>query len=297
MEIFEPVNLVVQTKPVGSLGNVLLGIGAYLGKSFMIYQAMKETTTNFAQFGMWGTTLTAKTSDGISLSGYLFGPPEEEGRNKLPCVIFFHENAGTVGQRFSYFAEYVTRCRVNLVVFGYRGYSKSPGHPSMGGLQKDGDAILEKVFKDLGAQVNLEKVIIHGKSLGGGVGSHAVSQDKWNGKVQGVILDTCFNSMSKLVTHTVPALGSVADEIFANEMWDVVEAAQKFNKNVPVLVIGAVNDEICPYEHSVNLYNAMINQGRKTHFETFDEGGHNDFTIINGQKYFNTIKTFIDSLQ
>ena len=258
MEVFEPANLLIEAKAAGSLGNILCAMGAYLGKSFLLYQNMKEITTNFKQYGIEGETLTAKTCDLINLSGYLFWPEGTQNRKELSTVIFFHENAGTIGQRFSYFAEYVKHCNCNLIVFGYRGYSKSPGHPSNAGIKKDGDAIMEKIFKDLGEKVNLEKIYLHGKSLGGGVASYIASQEKWKDRIKGVILDSTFNSVASLVTHYVKSLKSVAHHVFANEMWDVVESAKQFNPKVPVLVFGVSQDEICPYVHSLNLNNELL---------------------------------------
>ena len=295
MEVFAPADLLVKTKIGGSLGNVLVGIGAYLGKSFMIYQNMKETNSNFQQYGISGEIISAKTSDNITLSGYTFWPLETN-RKDLPTVIFFHENAGTVGQRFEYFAQYVKDCRCTLVVFGYRGYSKSPGHPSGTGLKKDADAILEKVFQ-LGDKINNDLVMIHGKSLGGAVGSYVASHEKWRSRIKGIILDSTFNCLASLVTHYVPSLKPGSKHVFANEDWDVIEASRRFDAAVKILVIGVLNDEICPYQHSLNLHEELKAQNKTVTFLTYELGGHNDFVYLNSDKYFDNIAAFVKELK
>ena len=93
-----------------------------------------------------------------------------------------------------------------MIAFGYRGYSKSPGHPSMAGLVRDADAIMEKVFS-LNDKIDVEKVYIHGKSLGGGVASYLCSQERNHTRVRGIILDSTFNSMSELVQHYIAGFG------------------------------------------------------------------------------------------
>lgn len=295
MEVFEPAEMLLSAKAGGSLANVLLGVGAYLGKSFMVYQNMKETTTNFQSFGIGGESLSAKTSDNINLSGYLFWPLDAANRKEIPTVVFFHENAGTVGQRFEYFASYVKSCKCNLVVFGYRGYSKSPGHPSCTGLKRDAEAILSKVFQ-LGDKIDLERVIVHGKSLGGAVGSYISSQESWRSRIKGIILDTTFNCLGSLVTHYVPSLKKGSKHIFANENWDVIECSKNFDAKIQILVIGVLNDEICPYQHSLNLHEELKAQNKSATMVTFELGGHNDFVFLNSDKYFENLQVFFNQL-
>lgn len=296
MEVFAPVDLLLETKAAGSLGNVLCGVAAYLGKSFMLYQKVRDTVSNFQAYGISGNSLSAKTSDSITLSGYHFWPKEVENPKDLPTVIFFHENAGTLSQRFQYFADYVKTCQCSLVVFGYRGYSKSPGHPSYQGLIKDAEAILTKVFTGLPDKINTQKVILHGKSLGGGVASLIASEELWKDKVSGVILDSTFNSLGNLVSHYIKSLKPASEHIFINEKWEVLDCALRFNPDKPVLVIGVVGDEICPYSHSLKLHEELSSLKRNATLVTFEEGGHNDYCYEQKEKYFGNLKSFLENL-
>ena len=295
MEIFEPIDLALKAKPAGNLGNVLIGVAAYLGKSFMLYEPMKEGVKDLKGYGMDGITASARTSDGINVSGFIFSPKECQDKTKIPTVLYFQENAGTLGHRFSYFSSYVNKCQVNLAVFGYRGYSKSPGHPSMSGIQKDAEAILDKLFKDYAAQYGFEQLIIHGKSLGGGVTSYLCSQEKWKARVKKIIFDTTFNSVSRLISDIIPSLkqDDVDQDIFCNENWEVLGNVPHFNESAPVLVIGVKDDEICAVRHSHRLKEKLESLQRQVTYVEFEEGGHNGFVDHNEEKYFAEIKKFV----
>jgi hypothetical protein len=39
-----------------------------------------------------------------------------------PTVVFFHENAGNIGERMDYFYNYYVRVKCNLMVIAYRGF-------------------------------------------------------------------------------------------------------------------------------------------------------------------------------
>ena len=298
MDAFRPLDSVLKAKPFGSLGNVIGGIAAYLGKSFMIYQPSKETTTEFKHFGIDGVTLSARTVDSINLGGYHFYPLGADTKS-LPTVVYFHENAGTIGQRFSYFSDYVKTCQVNLVVFGYRGYSKSPGMPSMAGIQRDADAVMEKVFTALAPTINVERVIVHGKSIGGAVAAYVAAQEKWKSKIRGIILDSTFKSMTELVCDVVPSLrkNDIGTVIFENECWNTVEQIKLFNRDTPVLLIGVHQDEICPFTHIQYLKKALEEQEqKKISFVEFPEGGHNDYVYLYTSQYHDALKAFLASL-
>jgi fermentation-respiration switch protein FrsA (DUF1100 family) len=55
------------------------------------------------------------------------------------------ENAGNMGLRMDFFELLYNKLDVNIVAFGYRGYSYSEGTPSEEGLKIDVDAIVEYV--------------------------------------------------------------------------------------------------------------------------------------------------------
>lgn len=293
---FVMANLAIETKAAGSLGGLIFGLGTYLMKTYVMYQGKRETLPKYVHEGVCSESMTAKTADGVTLSGHLFWPETVEDRKTLPTVIFFHGNKGTIGQKLDYIESYVKVCNCNLVVFGYRGFSKSAGHPSADGLMKDAEAILSKVFNSLGEKVNLENVVVHGRSLGGAACSYIVSREPWRGKIRATILDTTFNSIDTVVSHHMKSLTPVVSHIFANEKWEVVDDAKNFREDMPVLIIGVVDDGICPYQHSVNLHETLERIGRPATLLTFPDGGHIDYCLKYQVRYFEELRTFLSSL-
>lgn len=59
---------------------------------------------------------------------------KNDNSEKIPTVIFFHENAGNIGTRVSYLDFYMHYVPVNIVLIAYRGYSNSEGIPTEEGL-------------------------------------------------------------------------------------------------------------------------------------------------------------------
>ena len=296
MDALKPVNTLMETKAAGSLGNLLFGIGTYFGLSFMLYDNKKESIPKYEYPGMCGESMSVRTSDNVNLTGHLFWPESTKDRKSLPLVIHFHGRGGSIGKKLEYISNFVNICNCNILIFGYRGYTKSQGHPSGQGLKKDAEAILSKVFSTLGDKANLDKVIVHGKSLGGGPASYIVSQEQWRNKIRAVILDITFNSIDSLITQHISCLSSVANHIFANETWNVVEAAKAFREDMPVLIIGVVDDQTCPYQHSVKLHETLKSLERQVKLLTFDDGGHRGYWIKHRSEFFNSLKLFIDAL-
>ncbi len=90
-----------------------------------------------------------------------------------PTIVFMHENAGNIGQRMQYFEILYKSLEVNIVTFGYRGYSNSDGTPSEYGIKQDADAIVEYVQKE--DMINKDLIFCFGRSLGGAVAIYTTS--------------------------------------------------------------------------------------------------------------------------
>ena len=61
-------------------------------------------------------------------------------------------------------------CKINILLFDYRGYGKSTGKPSEWGLYIDAQAVYDYVRQR--TDLIQEKIIFYGHSLGGAVALH-----------------------------------------------------------------------------------------------------------------------------
>ena len=81
-------------------------------------------------------------------------------------VVFFHGNAETVADRVP-LQDFLAAHGWDVVVVAYRGYPGSEGSPSEGGLRQDAHAAWDYAVDTLA--IPRDHLVIHGKSLGGGV--------------------------------------------------------------------------------------------------------------------------------
>jgi fermentation-respiration switch protein FrsA (DUF1100 family) len=82
-------------------------------------------------------------------------------------VIYFHENAGNIGNRLQVIDMLYFELEVNVLIVGYRGYGHSEGSPSETGLELDADAIFKFAINH--KEINDQMIFTIGRSLGGAV--------------------------------------------------------------------------------------------------------------------------------
>ena len=122
------------------------------------------------------------TSDEETIKGWFIAKSDPRDSNSpdvradRKLVVFFHENAGNIGLRLSYYTHLYRDASCDIVTVAYRGYSSSSGHPSEAGLKLDAQAVMGFVHTDL-AQFYTDKggIFVIGRSLGGAVAAHAVT--------------------------------------------------------------------------------------------------------------------------
>lgn len=126
-----------------------------------------------------GKPVTYQTADGVDINGMHF--IGKDCTENSPTVILFN---GT-GLRFEEYGAQPFKSHriftiknwlkndVNVFVFNYRGTDKDPGCATRDGLVYDGDAAIQYVRDVL--KVPEKKMIVHGHSLGAGVGSEVAA--------------------------------------------------------------------------------------------------------------------------
>ena len=108
--------------------------------------------------------VTVITKDNMALRGWLI---KQKNPGVHETVIYFHENAGNIGNRLYALEVLYFELEVNILIVGYRGYGHSQGVPTEDGLELDADAIFEFAYNH--KDINRDKIFLLGKSLGGAV--------------------------------------------------------------------------------------------------------------------------------
>jgi abhydrolase domain-containing protein 13 len=164
---------------IGQLGLILLFfmlVMVYFMQEKMLYnpdfpsKEYKFPENNMRGFkhpgerGMLYHDVSIKTKDGLKLHGWLI---KQKNPRDHDTIIYFHENAGNIGNRLFCIQNMYTELKVNVLIVGYRGYGHSEGYPSEEGLELDAEAIFEYAMDC--PEINHERLFILGRSLGGAV--------------------------------------------------------------------------------------------------------------------------------
>ena len=104
------------------------------------------------------------TKDGLKIVGWFI---KQKNPLQHETIIFFHENAGNIGNRLACIEALYFELEVNVLIVGYRGYGHSQGSPSESGLELDAEAIFKYALEN--KDINNLKIFLFGKSLGGAV--------------------------------------------------------------------------------------------------------------------------------
>eukprot|EP01022_Parablepharisma_sp_SALTPOND_P028483 TRINITY_DN71038_c0_g1_i1.p1 TRINITY_DN71038_c0_g1~~TRINITY_DN71038_c0_g1_i1.p1 ORF type:complete len:560 (+),score=41.95 TRINITY_DN71038_c0_g1_i1:670-2349(+) len=92
-----------------------------------------------------------------------------------PIVIICNPNAGYYEyaiEMHDHWIEFYRTNGINILLWNYRGYGRSKGHPTPENILADGEAVLQ-YLKDIKGS---GRIILHGESLGGSVAAHIAAK-------------------------------------------------------------------------------------------------------------------------
>lgn len=166
------------------------------------------------------------------------------------AVLFFHGNAETVADRIP-LHDALVDAGWDVVVVAYRGYPGSEGVPSEAGLRLDARAAWAVVTQELG--IPPDRVVIHGKSLGGGVSAMLTEELQLAGTgPAALVMESTFLSIAEVARARFPVYP--VDQLLKHPFDSESRAA---NIRCPVLVIHADRDQTIAVHHGRGLAKAF----------------------------------------
>lgn len=210
--------------------------------------------------------------DGVRLNGWFV--PHAEARSTL---IWFHGNAGNIGNRLAQLHLLYTRIGGSHFLFDYRGYGKSRGRPTSAGILADGrDAV---ALADARGWTADRQVVYFGESLGCAVAvalavEHAPAR---------VILSAPFYSLRAMGDVVLPPLAFLAGEDFNSAR--LIERLPS-----PLLVIHGTVDGTVPFQQGQDLYALAPHPKR---FYAVPDAGHTDMHEVGGETYIQVLREFL----
>jgi fermentation-respiration switch protein FrsA (DUF1100 family) len=254
---------------------ILFMLAMFLFQSRLVFIPQKELTMTPQSIGIPYEDVYFMTDDGTRLNGW-FIPSDSSDCT----VLFCHGNAGNISHRLE-IIEILNELRLNVFIFDYRGYGKSVGKPSEEGTYRDADAGWGYLIRS--RNIDPLSIILFGKSLGG-----AVAADLASGKsAAGLILESSFTSAKDLGSEIYPFL-----PVRFLSRFDFNTLGKIDKIDCPKLIVHSRDDEIIPFSHGEELFNAA--KEPKDFLEI--SGTHNEGFLINLHKYRNALGSFINRI-
>ncbi len=190
-------------------------------------------------------------------------------------ILFSHGNGEDIGGDLPFLRE-MRDAGFAVFAYDYSGYGQSTGRPSERAAYGDVDAAYDHLTRTLG--VPPERIIAHGRSLGGGVAADLASRRP----VAGLVLESTFTTIFR-VAHSFPVVP-----------FDRFRTIDKLPRiTAPVLVIHGTRDGVVGFRHGQRLYDAVRGEKRRLWVEG---AGHNDVAWVAGERYWDALRGFADAL-
>ncbi|CAI7882888.1 unnamed protein product [Closterium sp. NIES-53] len=234
--------------------------------------------------------LTAK--DGVKLHAWLLKyTPSTRG----PTVLFLQENAGNIAHRLESSRYTMDRLHCNMLLLSYRGYGASEGKPTEQGLRLDAQAALDHLLAR--EDIDVERIVVFGRSLGGAVGADLVHRNPH--KVAALVVENTFTSVLDMAGVVLPVLSNLLSTKgvrplngLVRSQWRTIDVIGKID--TPILFLSGAKDELVPPAHMRQLYaEAQRNTGGSSLFVEVAAGGHMDTWLRGGQRYWRVLSLFI----
>lgn len=219
------------------------------------------------------------THDGLTLNGWLaLAEPSSLdntaaiAQSDRPLVVYFGGNAGTRKMRLYSFGQ-LTDIGCDVLIVDYRSFADNPGRPSETAFLADARTIVDYAREDLGCPI--ERLVLCGESLGGGVATATAANLCEDGLVPGgLLLRSTFASLTETAGYHYPFL-PVSMLLIDRFESDARIAAVR----CPILQLHGDEDVVVPIEHGRRLHGlapAQSDSGVAKRFVELPGAGHNN---------------------
>jgi uncharacterized protein len=212
------------------------------------------------------------SSDGLRLHGWYL-------RHESPraIVLHLHGNSGNLSYRGPVAELLHDRLGLSVMLFDYRGYGRSEGVPTIGGLLLDARAARRYLAEREGIPEG--EILLLGESLGGALGVDLAAEMP----PKALVLESTFSSLRDVAgTHYPRMLVSlvVADRLNS--------AAAIGGYRGPLLQVHGTADQIVPLSSAKRLFEAANEPKQFVELRGHD---HNDPLPA---EYYESLDTFVD---
>jgi fermentation-respiration switch protein FrsA (DUF1100 family) len=255
----------------------LMILFVFLYQPRLVYfpQVERELTATPRAAGLDYEDVTLTTADNVKLHGWWV-----PSRNARGTILLMHGNAGNISHRLGYLTMF-NRLGYSVLLFDYRGYGKSGGHPDEEGTYRDAEA----AWLHLAATRNVapRDIVMVAESLGGGVATWLALKYP----PRALVLASTFRSVPDLGAQIYPWLPV---RLLARITYDNLGRIAKVD--APVLIAHSRDDDVIPFAHGEALFAAA----REPKQMLVLAGGHNDGFLFTRDAWIAAVGAFLDRI-
>eukprot|EP01027_Heterolobosea_sp_BB2_P012329 GEZU01017879.1.p1 GENE.GEZU01017879.1~~GEZU01017879.1.p1 ORF type:complete len:236 (+),score=43.67 GEZU01017879.1:452-1159(+) len=219
-------------------------------------------------------------------------------------ILFSHANAVDIGVMYPFYKLMRDRLSVNVLAYEYVGYglAREEGRPSEEYCYESADAAYEYLVNV--RHVSPSNIILFGSSVGTGPTVYLATKHA-DVQFRGIILETPFTSIASVVLPPSVIDNPVFQFLNIDPFQNLKRIQAAFSPSslaklsstpkTKILIIHGNQDEIVPFQHGQQLYNAIPEQNR--YQPVWVEGGHhNDLKVVLSLPvYMQYLRDFIDN--
>ena len=228
----------------------------YFSQRKLLYNPNQEISTP-VDYGVTDMSVVqAPTADGLTLHAWWRAPVD----TTKPVIVYFHGNAGQIGDRADKVRVYLD-AGYGVLLMSYRYNAGAGGTPSEAGLFLDGEAAIK--FASL-AGYSADRLVMYGESLGTGIAVEMAARHR----VAALVLEAPYTDMGALAQHHY---------WYAPSKWllkDRFASIERIARNQsPVFIFHGGRDRLIPIRFGRALFDAAP---APKEFHGIDDAAHND---------------------
>lgn len=269
------------------LGLVLVST---VGCSSIYYFPQKRELVHRDKLPLKPEDIYFKSQDGTKLHGWHFRALGNRGPKAV--VVQFHGNAQNLSTHFLALYEAPSK-NIAYMIFDYRGYGKSEGHPEPKGVVEDGVAAIRWASEKYPGT----PLIIFGQSLGGAIAFRSVSRIKDEIPISLFVADSTFADYRR-AARTIAA-NSVMAFLFQFLAWSLVDNSETpFDdipaiSPIPLIVVHGTKDRIIKESLGQEVY-ALAKEPKE--YWSIPDAQHMEFMFKNEGQYAQKFYDKVDEI-
>lgn len=191
-------------------------------------------------------------------------------------ILYSHGNAEDLGD-VRFILEQLQTAGFAVFAYDYRGYGTSQGKPSEQNAYEDIEAAYTYLTQTV--KVPPERIIVYGRSVGGGPSIYLASRQA----VAGLVLESAFTSVFRVITR-IP--------LYPFDKFPNIGRIKAVR--CPVLVMHGTADQVIPFWHGQALFQ-QANEPKR--FVPIKGANHNDLIRVAGVQHTQELQRFVQLLR